>query len=576
MTETPLPRLYLGAVDDAYTPGRDAVAGPWCLVAHGFDTVAAQRDSYVPAYPDETVKAADRHLQAAAIAAETERLTRTLNQRHGVTLPLRFWRLVLAAPILEICTRVIVRHRLFARLIARLGAEPREVVVRTGPLPRPASSVDLIRRLTFDPDFSLAVDSRILAALLPPGWRLVQAPAHNGSDEKTLALRDDGAVRLSRTQVIKMSLGIGDMVESRWASVLIGLSATLLPKRRVKPTSLPSPYPTDRLPDPAVMGVIEGLIDDLLPQSFATDFPALLAQARRVKFLPGRWRVGVLNRWNDVEKCVTALAREAGERIMQVQHGSVNYGHIEHSPTAWYCEYAECEAFATWGWRGQGDYPGRFLSLPSPWLSRHADRHRERSPDVILVAQSTRFNLTRLDAGQDPLTHLLHIENYLKLIAALPDEIRDHLLYRPYRHAIADIDEAAVVQQRFPSLRLLEGNLHQALLGCRLTIADNPSTSLSLAMAANTPILAYWDDADYPPPPQARPIYQRARAAGLLHTTPEAVARTLSAIWPDVTGWWHAAERQSVRRDWCAQFAKADRAWPLAWVQALRPTGAEA
>jgi putative transferase (TIGR04331 family) len=45
------------------------------------------------------------------------------------------------------------------------------------------------------------------------------------------------------------------------------------------------------------------------------------------------------------------------------------------------------------------------------------------------------------------------------------------------------------------------------------------------------------------------------KLVGIFHDTPESAARQMAAVWNDVSGWWQSAEVQTVRQEFCENYA---------------------
>lgn len=67
---------------------------------------------------------------------------------------------------------------------------------------------------------------------------------------------------------------------------------------------------------------------------------------------------------------------------------------------------------------------------------------------------------------------------------------------------------------------------------------DHAGTTLAQALAANIPFLLYWNPETASFTPEALPLLDKLREAGILHDTPESAAAKAAEVWGDVPGWW--------------------------------------
>lgn len=305
-----------------------------------------------------------------------------------------------------------------------------------------------------------------------------------------------------------------------------------------------------------------------MPAAFLGRFADLDASANRRRFRGGRLRVvgGSLNS-DEFQKCVAAHALRAGEKLVPVQHGG-HYGHSRSLPDASVIEYPH-HAFVTWGWTEHGDYTGRFVPLPSPFLSSFRDRHRRGGSRLILVGTSHRVRAFRFDASPTPAQVIASRLAKVRFLGAIPAEIREHAVYRPYWNDAGVLQDAEYFRRRFPDLALLEGDLWPGALSCNLLVLDHPGTSLNIALTANVPVILFWEDDWWPICRQARPLFDRLRTLGVLFRRPDEAAGQVVGVWGRVEDWWLDPAVQAARRAWCERFASTGRFWWLDWIRAL-------
>lgn len=104
-------------------------------------------------------------------------------------------------------------------------------------------------------------------------------------------------------------------------------------------------------------------------------------------------------------------------------------------------------------------------------------------------------------------------------------------------------------------------------------VSDQISTTFVDALATNTPTVLFWDPVFFAVRPAAEPLFERARAAGIVHSTPESAADWIGKIFPDVGQWWDAVETQRAADGLRDAFARTTED-PLAeWLGLLQRFG---
>jgi putative transferase (TIGR04331 family) len=264
-----------------------------------------------------------------------------------------------------------------------------------------------------------------------------------------------------------------------------------------------------------------------------------------------------------------ALAIEKGAKIIGVQHGGHGYGTAEIHGLTSEIEYGH-EGFITWGWEEEGDCRGNFIPLPSPWLSKFMDRHRERTSKIILVGNLMNpFNgrYSSIPRGNGLLRYRKEKVNFVR---SLGIEAKANFYYRPFRSISWALQDERYMQKHFPDVKTLSGNFHQELLKCRILVMDNPSTTLNLAMAANVPMLCFWNKADFSFCPQAFRLLKAMEDVEIYFDSAEKAANKLTLLGEGVGRWWQSEEVQQVRREWVRHYARTSKSWRKEWWKALK------
>lgn len=258
---------------------------------------------------------------------------------------------------------------------------------------------------------------------------------------------------------------------------------------------------------------------------------------------------------DDAYRIKMALHRGRGCRMIFIQHGG-EYGYVRTSvayPLVEYCQHR----FITWGWKRHGLMPGNFLPLPHPQLAALRDAHREKSPTLLLVGTEMALLPYTLKSMLRGRQQFAYREDKARFMAALPEALRKQSQYRPYFDVPSSLEDAPWLLRRFPEVTRCTGPLEPRLLGCRLLVLDHAGTTLAQALAANIPFLLYWNPETASFTPEALPLLDKLREAGILHDTPESAAAKAAEVWGDVPGWW--ASVRAACKPWASQHALTNK-----------------
>jgi putative transferase (TIGR04331 family) len=568
-------RLFLSQVDNSFDPAHDAVIGPWCFVGaediypswHELDfiDVLGTREAL-----DEN-DVITRHLVWSLI----EDWGKKLNQRHHISYSNRYWRFVLISWMLAAVQGFWSRYihiREFVRIYGDTAYH-----IRLSPKEPPASFkgfFDFQHHQRRSPRFDYWVSSQIVRALAPVKWKLEDMEGHDGwggfqdiPNPPPLS-GNENISRLGRmARQVFGRLPLDSVPGMRYSKVLFSLALMLLPARgrgetfyTALPARTEAPFPKDFLE------LLSGFLESTLPSAYDGDFPELDARASRQRTTTGRIFVGNYMPSEEYTRLVLAHALEQGEKLVSIQHGG-GYGIARHNSWAAEFEYA-LHGFLSWGFCRHGNYPGRYIPLPSPLLTKVRNKHREQRATIAMVATKTDMGDIR-PFGPRPKDWINYRNLKVDFLNALVPETRENLVYYAYRRGATDLDDETFLEGRVGPLTVAASGLNRDMMSARLLVLDHPGSTLNLAFAANVPTICYWNPDSWLFADQAQSFFDQLREVGILYDDPEAAARHLNTIWNNVEDWWTSAPVQQARSSWADNFARTDRFWWWSWLKTL-------
>jgi hypothetical protein len=543
-------RLVLDVIPADFDPATHAAFGPWCFFKAEEIYPEWENLTFVDAFPTPAERCAAGEACRALAHQLLDRLWPQMNARHGTTHGRDYWHVVLMDWLMHLAMLGWRLWRYTEVFIARAGSEPFDVpLVTANGRFRFASTHAFVTDCFATSDFRAWLIGEIVRRQAPAHWRLGQ----RRSVEPAAVAAPVPAPR--RRQAVE---GIGGL--GRWQGML-SVYANLLPGRRSRPRHRSKPATVDF--PAAFLDLANELADSTCPESLRSGYAALEQAAAAHRYRRGRIYATNINIHDDQTSVMLARAAEAGERIVAVQHGG-SYGWAALVPLLAEVEYRH-DAFVTWGWREHDDYQGNFAPLPYPLLSRNLGAHKPTDDHMLLVgAVMYSFN-PRFDLYPDMLRYRPRKREFL---AALPHQVRAKVRYRPY-YLDDSFDDAAYLRGAFPDLKVHQGELLPSLMRIKLAVLDHHTTTLAITMAANVPTVCFWDETAWPIGRTARPLFERLKRAGIVFDAPADAARHIASIWSHVHEWWAGADVQSARRDWCREYARASRIWPLHWMKGL-------
>jgi putative transferase (TIGR04331 family) len=562
-------RLVLSQASADFDPEHDIPFGPW--IFSSAEEVQANWDEQTFPEPFTSVDAyaeADRLTRGLANALVPIWGTR-LNEGHSVAHDRHYWRITLLPWLLPAVQALWYRFCHTQAIAAHLGAVPLNVALAPEDVSWNFSGCDdFFANGLLQPGFDFWMSSLTVRALGPESWRLLEEPLPSHQPKPDRRLEQESRLgRLARLLLGRMSCDWVPGVRKGRLLLTLYINAATPRRQAVNHYGEPDAAFFDAFPKP-FLDLLERFLHATLPSAFKADYAAHERTAAARSYKPGRLFIGNIRPTDEVERLTLAWAVEKGERLVCLQHGS-SCGYARTMPWGQEVEYAY-HAFLTWGWREQKGLAGRFIPLPAPALARIKNAHAEREASLIVIGTRVFLRGSRFHAYPRPNQWLDYRGWKARFLDHLPERLRSAILFRPYGRAHSDLDETDYLRARGHDLPLLEGDLDERLLSCRLLIMDHPGSTLNTAMAANVPTIAFWDPEAWPLCDSAKPDFEALENAGILFRTPEDAARQTNAVWNDVAAWWQSPSVQAARKQWCAQYAWAERFWWPRWLLALR------
>lgn len=562
--------LILASMPKGAKAATHRAAGPWCFVGI---------EEFYPNWEEDFCFAPEPLRDPAALAQATAQAQRMVAQyipalaQHvrpkGSPLPTAYWDMVFGAWLIMVTQQVVDRWLRVQAMVELWGQD--------------ALTVDILPpdcTFTFgdDHDFVLGgclghtynhwLLSRLLEAVWPAAWTKRVLPVlherHCAADQplnwKEACKEAARQVLLRWPFPVVKGFNLWQMLRFSWAlrrNTRQEDGSRALADFDVSQEHVPAlDLPCDILP----------LLYASMPQGIRNaKHPERLKKSARI-----RTRVANVAAYEDTPyRMQLARWRGMGHKLVFVQHGG-NYGHVRTSSMAPVVEYNQ-HAFITWGWTEHSPYRGNFLPLPHPQLAALRDRHKETSAKLLFVGAELTVFPYRMDSRLTPCQIMQYREDKQWFFESLPRALQSQCQYRPYFSVPGALTDAEWLLPRFPLVHLCSGPLDPHMLACRLLVLDHHGTTLELAMAANVPMVLYWDRALWGLCPESMAALDILAAAGIWHPTAEAAAMHIVQVWEDIPAWWQSEKVQAARHHWMQQYSLTvhDSLEPY-WIKALK------
>lgn len=310
----------------------------------------------------------------------------------------------------------------------------------------------------------------------------------------------------------------------------------------------------------------------ILVRIFPLWFPKFLRIRYEFSAIRGRAFVGNDISLSPVQAWEIAEICDRGGQWIGTQHGA-GYGQLKAFPVG-KVEYGESDKFLSWGWQFQHNYSGRIQGFPSIHLSKLPKKNQSQGSDHWLFLSSChptyhyRFH-SALMPEQIPGFQAARLQFLKSLRPELVQSLRLKLYYNEF-----GTDERKRVIEALPNVRFADQSITsigpQALLNSQFAVVDHFGTSLAEAMAANVPMLSFWDPEVFPAVDEIMPLLNAMKREKLLFDRPEDLASHLNEYAQEIPSWWKSEVIQKIRNEYVAEHALFATDWKPRWTAYLR------
>lgn len=301
--------------------------------------------------------------------------------------------------------------------------------------------------------------------------------------------------------------------------------------------------------------ILNDLIPMLMPKVYLDGYQTLNKKA--TQFYPKKPKVILTaNSYavNDGFKVWAAQMQEKGAKYFIAQHGGFNGKlfsfHWEH-------QIQTADYFYSWGWKKIDN--DRVKPMPPSKLLTKISYNAKGN---ILMPLFTTGRYTILASSGILSTQILYyIKHNMEFLSLLDAKILDILKLRTHHEdqntgwsSESRLQDAGFGEQ-IDSAKNLKKSFISRLSECRLCITTYPETTFSETMANNYPVLLYFDPNYWELREEAQPYFDELHRVGILHYEAQSLADKVEEIYLDPMAWWQQVEIQTVRENFCQQFA---------------------
>lgn len=556
--------------------------GEWCRLYDRKEAWQKRAHAVIRNHWDDRLKNKKDYAYLKALHDSLlESLAEAMSLRHGISRPLRYWRMILD-PWLVTYVPVVWDRWECLRLAFEENDRLETVALESDAGSKPCFDyTDFVENAINDRwNHRLYLD--IIRSAYPTRCAVTEIAGHSASSPvlNTISASKPRVATLRRRLAELADAALGALTERNRAvffdsffpkPALVRLNLTLRQAPRLHLNDFDWPVALAGTDSPGVPSrecfrpgltprdAFEAFLFDRIgkdiPTSYVEGFASLLSLARRVRMKPRVILTANAHWHNELFKLWSAEQTLGGAKLVVMQHG----GSIPIAYNTMDFEEDISDVRTVW----TVPYHPKHKRLPANKLAAvRVKSSRETLAVVGLEVPRYSFRIEAAPvAGQALTSHEMSCELYSHLSPA----VKISFLVKPFpnigwntrRRYIDRLGADKVSDER---------SYYRFLSRARVVVCTYPQTTFSEAMASGLPTTLLYPAGLWENIPEMDPLVEELRAAKIIFHDPTAAAAHINAVWDDPGRWWDSPEVLHARAEFERQALNLDGDWLRQWT----------
>ena len=321
----------------------------------------------------------------------------------------------------------------------------------------------------------------------------------------------------------------------------------------------------------------ESFLKFIIPKSMPSIYLAGFKQLRRcvseTKCWPLKPKViicSTAHNSNDFFKVWAAENRiQNDSKLVIAQHGG-NYGLAK-----WNffedLELSIADYYFSWGWKKTGIK--NIIPMPSLKIDRYRKKLRPDRQGGILIITG---NLPRYSYFLSSLPIGPQVEEYFldmfTLVSNFNAIVFKKTVVRIYPYKDYEWSQKNRWLESFPDIKFDDDSktMYKSMCDSRVALGTYNSTTILELLAANVPIVLYWNPIHSEIRKSEESVFEGLIQAKILHQDPKNAADFINNNWENINDWWNSNKVQVAVKNFCDVFAKTSEKALEDWKQNLK------
>ena len=270
---------------------------------------------------------------------------------------------------------------------------------------------------------------------------------------------------------------------------------------------------------------------------------------------------------NDCFKIWAAHYTQKNIPLIIHQHGGT-FGTSKYNQTETH-QLKISDKFISWGWNNQKF--NNIINLSALKINSGKINYNKKNGDVLLTLGSTPryfYNFFGIANGPEFLDY---IKDQKEFILNLNSKVISDLKIRPDSNEFGwDITARISEVIDFAKFELNKIDFIKRLKNTKICICTYNATMFLETLAYNIPTIVFFNLEQCNIRPEAIYYFEKLKSVGIFHDSPEAAAKFLNKMEPNIEEWWKEPKLQLIRREFCDEYVKISKNWVSEWSSFLK------
>lgn len=199
-----------------------------------------------------------------------------------------------------------------------------------------------------------------------------------------------------------------------------------------------------------------------------------------------------------------------------------------------------CDHFFTWGWSEYSSKCVQGFFIKDKGYRRTGNNEEKYLLHITLSKYRYQKFIDSTPSYEQYLT--TYLDDQVKFLNSLEYHIKKETITKlsyDYQNSLENRINDKCTDVRYAQIG---EDYYKLLKNAKLVVTTYNCTTPVESIAMNLPTIIFWEHEHWELAPSAIPFFQKLRACGVFHESPESAALMVNRIWSDINAWWQSEE----------------------------------